>query len=91
MVSDEVYTVFVPTDRAFQRWHPIDWGFYPFSVQEFTDNVLSNHFVPQNIRQEQIKDGQVFKTLGGQEVVFHKKGNFTILFTSLLGLQSQCL
>ncbi|XP_054284150.1 transforming growth factor-beta-induced protein ig-h3-like [Macrosteles quadrilineatus] len=72
--QDEFYTVFVPTDRAFQRWHPIDWGFYPFSVPDFTENVLTNHFVPQNIRQEQIKDGQTFKTLGGQEIVFHKKG-----------------
>ncbi|KAG8266479.1 hypothetical protein J6590_071433 [Homalodisca vitripennis] len=71
--QEESYTVFVPTDRAFQRWHPIDWGFYPFSVPEFTENILANHFVPFNIRQEQIKDGQTFKTLGGQDIVFNKK------------------
>ncbi|RZF48442.1 hypothetical protein LSTR_LSTR016056 [Laodelphax striatellus] len=72
-MKDETYTVFVPTDRAFQRWHPIDWGFYPFSVPEFTENVLINHFVNANVRQEQVKDGQTFKTLGGKEIKFTKK------------------
>ncbi|XP_022193635.2 transforming growth factor-beta-induced protein ig-h3 [Nilaparvata lugens] len=76
--QDETYTVFVPTDRAFQRWHPIDWGFYPFSVPEFTENVLINHFVNANVRQEQVKDGQTFKTLGGKEIKFTKKTNLLI-------------
>nr|XP_018901841.1 PREDICTED: transforming growth factor-beta-induced protein ig-h3 [Bemisia tabaci] len=73
--QDETYTVFVPTDRAFQRWHPIDWGFYPFSVPEFTESVLMNHFVKDNIHQDQIKDEQKFKTLGGKEVIFQRKGS----------------
>ncbi|KAL1124421.1 hypothetical protein AAG570_001049, partial [Ranatra chinensis] len=70
--QDEDYTVFVPTDRAFQRWHPIDWGFYPFSVPEFTEGILMNHFVHGNIRQEQIKDKMSVKTLGGGEIMFSK-------------------
>ncbi|GLV46183.1 uncharacterized protein CBL_02900 [Carabus blaptoides fortunei] len=74
----EEYTVFVPTDHAFQRWHPIDWGFYPFSVPEFTENVMINHFIRGNLRQENIRDGQIAKTLGGREVVFRKSSTLTI-------------
>ncbi|KAL0274146.1 UNVERIFIED_CONTAM: hypothetical protein PYX00_006639 [Menopon gallinae] len=68
--NDEEYTVLIPTDHAFQRWHPIDWGFYPFSVPDFTESVIINHFIPGNLRQESIKDGQKVKTLGGREIVF---------------------
>nr|CAD7571943.1 unnamed protein product [Timema californicum] len=71
----EEYTVFVPTDHAFQRWHPIDWGFYPFSVPEFTDNIIVNHFVKGNLHQDSIKDGQTAMTLGGQEITFARKPN----------------
>jgi uncharacterized surface protein with fasciclin (FAS1) repeats len=73
-VSGEEYTVFVPTDHAFQRWHPIDWGFYPFSVPEFTENIIINHFVQGNWRQDAITDGQKVKTLGGREIRFGRKG-----------------
>ncbi|KAF5294189.1 hypothetical protein FQR65_LT10900 [Abscondita terminalis] len=68
----EDYTVFVPTDHAFHRWHPIDWGFYPFSVPEFTENVIINHFLKGNFRQEDLKDGEIATTLGGQQVVFRR-------------------
>lgn len=69
---DQQYTVFVPTDHAFHRWHPIDWGFYPFSVPEFTENVIVNHFLKGNYKQETIKDGEIAYTLGGREVLFRK-------------------
>ncbi|XP_072377102.1 periostin [Diabrotica undecimpunctata] len=75
---DEEYTVFVPTDHAFQRWHPIDWGFYPFSVPEFTESVIVNHFVKGRLKQELIKDGEVIKTIGGKEIVFRKTPNLTV-------------
>lgn len=68
----ESYTVFIPTDNAFQKWHPIDYGFYPFAVPEFTENVLTNHFIRGNVRQELITDGQVLKTLGGLDLTFKK-------------------
>lgn len=80
----EEYTVFVPIDHAFQRWHPIDWGFYPFSVPEFTENVMINHFVRGNLHQENIHDGQIAKTLGGKEVVFHKTPSLTINSASIV-------
>nr|XP_023020959.1 uncharacterized protein LOC111509435 [Leptinotarsa decemlineata] len=70
--EDKDYTVFIPTDYAFQRWHPIDWGFYPFSVPEFTESIIVNHFVEGRLKQDMIKDGQVVKTLGGREIVFRK-------------------
>lgn len=74
--SDKEYTVLIPTDGAFQRWHPIDWGFYPFSVPEFTESVIVNHFIPGNLRQEDIQDGQKATTLGGREVIFTKNRKF---------------
>uniref|UniRef100_A0A8D8ZTE4 Transforming growth factor-beta-induced protein ig-h3 n=1 Tax=Cacopsylla melanoneura TaxID=428564 RepID=A0A8D8ZTE4_9HEMI len=76
----ESYTVFIPTDNAFQKWHPVDYGFYPFSVPEFTENVLTNHFIRGNVRQDLITDGQVLKTLGGLDLVFKKQpdGRLTV-------------
>lgn len=76
--QDEEYTVFIPTDHAFQRWHPIDWGFYPFSVPEFTESVIVNHFVKGRLKQDLIKDGEVVKTIGGKEIVFRKTPNLTV-------------
>ncbi|CAH0557354.1 unnamed protein product [Brassicogethes aeneus] len=74
----EEYTVFVPTDHAFQRWHPIDWGFYPFSVPEFTESIITNHFVKGRLKQDIIKDGQTVKTIGGREILFKKTPNLTV-------------
>ncbi|KAL1490359.1 hypothetical protein ABEB36_013070 [Hypothenemus hampei] len=71
----EEYTVFVPTDHAFQRWHPIDWGFYPFSVPEFTESIIVNHFVKGRLKQDAIKDGQVVPTLGGRDIHFKRTPN----------------
>lgn len=68
--------MFIPTDHAFQRWHPIDWGFYPFSVPEFTESVIINHFVRGKLKQDGIKNGQVMKTLGGREIVFKKNRRY---------------
>ncbi|XP_021939131.1 transforming growth factor-beta-induced protein ig-h3 isoform X2 [Zootermopsis nevadensis] len=73
----EEYTVFVPTDRAFQRWHPIDWGFYPFSVPEFTEDIILNHFVRGNWRQDTISDGQKVTTLGGRDITFGRRDQFS--------------
>ncbi|XP_059617960.1 uncharacterized protein LOC132262650 [Phlebotomus argentipes] len=74
-LNDVHYAVLIPTDNAFQRWHPIDWGFYPFSVHEFTESVLRNHFIQLKtpLRMEDIKrihGERRFKTLGGETVVF---------------------
>ncbi|XP_056631324.1 transforming growth factor-beta-induced protein ig-h3 [Diorhabda sublineata] len=76
--QEEEYTVFIPTDHAFQRWHPIDWGFYPFSVPEFTESVIVNHFVKGRLKQDLIKDGEIVKTIGGKEIVFRKTPNLTV-------------
>ncbi|CAH1183688.1 unnamed protein product [Phaedon cochleariae] len=78
LLEDQEYTVFVPTDHAFQRWHPIDWGFYPFSVPEFTESVIVNHFVRGRLKQDTIKDGDVVRTLGGKEIVFAKTPSLTV-------------
>lgn len=75
---DGSYTILIPSDNAFQRWHPIDWGFYPFSVPEFTESILRNHFLPMQkpLRLEDIKEmngKQKFKALGGETVSFRGK------------------
>ncbi|KAF7266317.1 hypothetical protein GWI33_020345 [Rhynchophorus ferrugineus] len=80
----EEYTVFVPTDHAFQRWHPIDWGFYPFSVPEFTESVIVNHFVKGRLKQDSIKDGQLVQTMGGREVLFKRTPTLTANGASVL-------
>jgi len=76
IMDDNAYTVLIPSDNAFQRWHPIDWGFYPFSVPEFTESVLRNHFLPMQrpLRlafDSLIMDEVVVTTMGGEDVVFH--------------------
>lgn len=71
----------MPTDHAFQRWHPIDWGFYPFSVPEFTECIIKNHFVHGRLKQEMISDGQIIKTLGNQEIVFKKTRRYFQIIT----------
>ncbi|XP_014274382.1 transforming growth factor-beta-induced protein ig-h3 isoform X1 [Halyomorpha halys] len=77
--QDDDYTVLVPTDHAFQRWHPIDWGFYPFSVPEFTDSILTNHFIYGNVRQENMGTTPiVVKTLGNREITFQKTAAGTV-------------
>lgn len=78
LLDDSSYMVLIPSDTAFQRWHPIDWGFYPFSVQEFTESVLRNHFVRvrQPLRMADLRTmpgEQKFKTLGGEFVVLKSK------------------
>ncbi|KAK9872298.1 hypothetical protein WA026_017100 [Henosepilachna vigintioctopunctata] len=74
----EEYTVFVPTDHAFQRWHPIDWGFYPFSVPEFTESIITNHFVRGRLKQDNLKEGEIVKTIGGKEIIFRKTPNLSV-------------
>ena len=80
------YTILIPSDNAFQRWHPIDWGFYPFSVQEFTENVMRNHFLesPNPLRMADVKTSNklVYRTLGGESVIF--KNNRKSFFRSVL-------
>ncbi|XP_014103311.3 uncharacterized protein [Bactrocera oleae] len=74
IMDDGSYTILIPSDNAFQRWHPIDWGFYPFSVHEFTESVLRNHFLPTQhpLRMAEVKntDQMLVRTMGGENVVF---------------------
>lgn len=91
IILGEEYTVFVPTDHAFQRWHPIDWGFYPFSVPEFTESVITNHFMRGRLKQDNIKDGQIVKTLGGKEIIFKKSREYFLRPANLISDQLQNL
>ncbi|XP_053694374.1 uncharacterized protein LOC128742157 [Sabethes cyaneus] len=89
LLDDSSYMVLIPSDTAFQRWHPIDWGFYPFSVQEFTESVLRNHFirVRQPLRMADLRTmstEQRFKTLGGEYVVLKGRPSPTVNNVSIL-------
>ncbi|EDW77272.1 uncharacterized protein Dwil_GK18175 [Drosophila willistoni] len=88
MDADNAYTVLIPSDNAFQRWHPIDWGFYPFSVPEFTESVLRNHFLPMQrpLRMSDVKnmDQMVVHTMGGENVVFHGQPTPTVNNVSIM-------
>ncbi|CRL04588.1 CLUMA_CG017656, isoform A [Clunio marinus] len=69
------YIIFIPSDNAFQRWHPIDWGFYPFSVPEFTEKILSNHIVEQKQPVKVQEKDQKLRTLGGEYLTFKSEPN----------------
>ncbi|XP_058122735.1 uncharacterized protein LOC131293659 [Anopheles ziemanni] len=89
LADHSAYMVFIPSDTAFQRWHPIDWGFYPFSVQEFTDTVLRNHLVrvKQPLRMADLRATSTehrFKTLGGEYVVLKSKPSPNVNNVSIL-------
>lgn len=79
-VVDVEYTVLVPIDFAFQRWHPIDWGFYPFSVPEFTEYVLKNHFIIGKYKQNSLQDGEEVLTLGGNKLKFTTKRKYPLYY-----------
>lgn len=89
LLDDSSYMVLIPSDTAFQRWHPIDWGFYPFSVQEFTESVLRNHFIRirHPLRMADLRTmstEQRFKTLGGEYVVLKGRPSPTVNNVSIL-------
>uniref|UniRef100_A0A1A9VH77 FAS1 domain-containing protein n=1 Tax=Glossina austeni TaxID=7395 RepID=A0A1A9VH77_GLOAU len=88
IMDDGSFTVLIPTDNAFQRWHPIDWGFYPFSVQEFTESVLRNHFLPTQkpLRLNDIKntDQLLVRTMGGETVIFRGQPTPTVNNVSIM-------
>ncbi|XP_037085215.1 uncharacterized protein LOC119105805 [Pollicipes pollicipes] len=70
--KDKEYTLFLPVNEAFQRFYPIDWGFNPFLVKEFTRETIMNHFAPGKLTSKDIKDGLRIKTMGGKELKFKK-------------------
>ena len=69
-LSDTKYTALIPMDDAFQRWHPIDWGFNPFNVKPFLRRTLLDHFVVGEVDPSQVSEGDEFQTVGGRNVTF---------------------
>lgn len=68
------YTALVPYDSAFYSYYPIDWGFNPFLVRNFTRDVMMNHFVRGNIALENLPSLAELTTLGGRVIKFIWKG-----------------
>jgi len=69
------YTVLAPVDEAFQNWHPIDWGFNPFSVAEFLNDTLINHVVQGSI--ETNSETATLTTIGDRVVEITSRGENT--------------
>lgn len=69
------YTALVPYDSAFYQYYPIDWGFNPFLVDNFTQDVILNHFIRGNVALEDLPSLAELTTLGGQVIKFIRKGN----------------
>ncbi|KAK8723814.1 hypothetical protein OTU49_011556 [Cherax quadricarinatus] len=67
------YTALVPYDSAFYGYYPIDWGFNPFLVENFTRELMVNHFVRGNIALEDLPSLAELPTLGGRVIKFTKK------------------
>ncbi|XP_068209801.1 uncharacterized protein [Palaemon carinicauda] len=69
------YTALVPYDSAFYQYYPIDWGFNPFLVANFTKDVVLNHFIRGNVALEDLPSLAELTTLGGKVIKFIRKGN----------------
>ncbi|XP_064122433.1 LOW QUALITY PROTEIN: uncharacterized protein LOC135226650 [Macrobrachium nipponense] len=69
------YTALVPYDSAFYQYYPIDWGFNPFLVANFTRDVVLNHFIRGNVALEDLPSLAELTTLGGRVIKFIRKGN----------------
>ena len=73
----QTFTLLAPLDEAFQKWHPIDWGFNPFAVDSFLEELMENLVVTEAVDIHQVEDkleGEVFRTLGGRTVRVSTKG-----------------
>ncbi|KAK7072521.1 hypothetical protein SK128_017609, partial [Halocaridina rubra] len=69
------YTALIPYDSAFYQYYPIDWGFNPFLVANFTKDVILNHFIRGNVALEDLPSLAELTTLGGRVIKFIRKGN----------------
>ena len=66
------YTILAPVDEAFQSWHPIDWGFNPFLVESFLEDIMTNMIIENN--GEATDEKTEYKTLGDRDVIVSSKG-----------------
>ena len=73
------YTLLAPVDRAFQSWHPIDWGFNPFLVESFLADLFENLVFDGNINVSDEEKSKSFTTLGGKKVFLAFKGENTYI------------
>ena len=74
------YTILAPVDRAFQSWHPIDWGFNPFLVESFLADLFENLVLDENINDSIDEEKRKsLTTLGGKKVSVTFKGENTYI------------
>ena len=77
LANKRTFTLLAPLDEAFQKWHPIDWGFNPFAVESFLEELMENLVLTEAVDINQVEDkleGQLYRTLGGETVRISTKG-----------------
>ena len=75
LTSKKSYTILAPTDQAFQSWHPIDWGFNPFPVEEFLEDLMKNLVVEEFIEIEENNEKlTMYKTVSGKLIEISTRG-----------------
>ena len=71
--SKKSYTLLAPVDQAFQSWHPIDWGFNPFLVNDFLEDLMQNLIIEDFVTIEEDSE-TLYKTLGGKDIRILTRG-----------------
>eukprot|EP00088_Acartia_fossae_P065663 TRINITY_DN8100_c0_g1_i12.p1 TRINITY_DN8100_c0_g1~~TRINITY_DN8100_c0_g1_i12.p1 ORF type:complete len:906 (-),score=174.16 TRINITY_DN8100_c0_g1_i12:91-2808(-) len=61
------FTILAPEDSAFRSWTPIDWGFNPFKVDQFQEEIVVNHVILNTVDLYTPQEKEL-KTLGGKTV-----------------------
>ena len=77
LANKQTFTLLAPLDEAFQTWHPIDWGFNPFAVDSFLEELMENLVITEAVDINEVGDrleGGEFLTLGGETVKISTKG-----------------
>lgn len=73
-VSGSNYTFFVPTDEAFER-HGFDILTDDILASEKTVSLLLNHFVRQRLYKKDLKNNELFETIGGKPIRIQRKNS----------------
>ncbi|KAB7504079.1 hypothetical protein Anas_11337 [Armadillidium nasatum] len=76
---DRNYTAIIPTNEAFYYYYPIDWGFNPFLVQNFTKDVLLNHILEGDIHLYEFNDDVEIHTIADRVIKVVKDKAGTVL------------
>ena len=75
----QFFTIFVPISEAFRNWQPIDWGFDPFSVDDFTKSLFLNHIVLGLYDFQNVQNLMLTNVKNNSILVYNSTGTYNIL------------